>query len=209
MVLKTDKFDRFEPSNQVYFRYGRNSNRSLLLKYGFAIEGNKYEHLWVSFSITQCVEEFPDVLQKVMEKRLSLLRKFKIHHHILNMDIIIFFRLNSWTFYNQQAVTEIFSVVDLEKEVAILEQIISILQQNADNYEGEYDLTDQSLNYHQYFIAVYHKEKYSLIQRQIEMLRKLTTILVSMQSGKSKEEAAQFLTKSEAKIMKHYLDSIL
>lgn len=100
MVLKTDKFDRFEPSNQVYFRYGRNSNRSLLLKYGFAIEGNKYEHLWVSFSITQCVEEFPDVLQKVMEKKLSLLRKFKIHHHILNMDIIIFFRLNSWLFYN-------------------------------------------------------------------------------------------------------------
>lgn len=186
MVLKTDKFDRFESNNQVYFRYGRNSNRSLLLKYGFAIEGNKYEHLWVSFSIAQCVEEFPDVLQKVMEKKLSLLRKFKIHHHTLNIDIIIFFRLNSWVFYNEQAVKEIFYVVDLEKEVAILEQIISILEQNAENYEGEYNLTDKSLNYHQYFIRVYHKEKCCLIQRQIEMLRKLTIILASMQSGKSK-----------------------
>ena len=93
--------------------------------------------------------------------------------------------------------------------MAILEQIISILEQNAENYEGEYDLTDKSLNYHQYFIAVYHKEKYCLIQRQIEMLRKLTIILASMQAGKGKEEAAQFLTKSEARIMKHYLDSIL
>ena len=65
------------------------------------------------------------------------------------------------------------------------------------------------MNYHQYFIAVYHKEKYSLIQRQIAMLRKLTTILAAMQQGKSKQEAAQFLTKSEAKIMRHYLDSIL
>lgn len=37
VVLKTSKFDRFPANNQIYFRYGRNSNRELLLQYGFAI----------------------------------------------------------------------------------------------------------------------------------------------------------------------------
>lgn len=119
-MIKTSKFDQFQPNNQIYFRYGRNSNRSLLLRYGFAIEGNKYEHAWVSFSIAQCFEDFPDILEKVMDKKLSLLRKFKIHHHILNMDIIIFFRLNNWSFYHEQAVNEIFKVVNIPKELAIL-----------------------------------------------------------------------------------------
>jgi hypothetical protein len=75
----------------------------LLLQYGFAIEGNKYEHVWLSFGITQCVEDFPFILPAVREKKLSLLRKFRLHHHILNMDIIIFFRLNSWNFYGLPA----------------------------------------------------------------------------------------------------------
>lgn len=97
------------------------------------------------------------MLEKVMDKKLSLLRKFKIHHHILNMDIIIFFRLNNWNFYHEQAVNEIFQVINIQKELAILEQIISILQDNLDAYAGEYDLTDKNLTYHQYFIAVYHK----------------------------------------------------
>jgi hypothetical protein len=42
VIIKTSKFDRADPGQQIYFRYGHNSNRSLLLRYGFAIEGNKY-----------------------------------------------------------------------------------------------------------------------------------------------------------------------
>jgi hypothetical protein len=49
------------------------------------------------------VEDFPFILPAVREKKLSLLRKFRLHHHILNMDIIIFFRLNSWNFYGLPA----------------------------------------------------------------------------------------------------------
>jgi len=118
--MKTHKSDSFDCDNQIYFRYGPNSNRSLLLRYGFAIEGNKYEHVWISFNITQCLIDFPDVLDKLMDKKLSLLRKFKIHHHILNLDMIIFFRLNNWMFYNEQAIDEIFNVVSIPKEISIL-----------------------------------------------------------------------------------------
>lgn len=71
--------------------------------------------------------EFPDVIDRVMEKHLSLLRKFKIYNHRLNMDLIIFFRLNNWLFYGEKAVEEIFNVVNVSKEIKILDQIAEIL----------------------------------------------------------------------------------
>lgn len=104
LIIKTTKFDHIMPNNQVYFRYGHNCNRSLLTHYGFAIEGNKYEHCYVSFNIAECMADFPDTLEKVKEKRVSLLRKFKVYGHRLNIDLIIFFRVNSWTFYGDKAV---------------------------------------------------------------------------------------------------------
>jgi hypothetical protein len=110
----------------------------------------------MNFNVGDCLSDFPDTLQKIKEKRLSLFRKFKIYHHRLNIDMIIFFRLNSWTFYGENAVDDIFYVTDTEREIAILSQIVAIIDDYVELYEGDYDLTDKSLNYHQYFIAVYH-----------------------------------------------------
>ena len=104
MVIKTDKGDEFGVNQQVYFRYGRYSNRSLLLNYGFTIEGNKYEHVWLSFDVAQGLEGFPSVLGTLKVKGLSLRRKFKVYHHRLCLDLIVFFRLNSWSFEGERAV---------------------------------------------------------------------------------------------------------
>lgn len=49
--------------------------------------------------------------------------------------MIIFFRLNNWTFWGEKAVEELFSVVSYEKEIAILEQIASILNNNIEAYD--------------------------------------------------------------------------
>lgn len=45
MMLCSTK-DQFEKA-QVFFCYGRLSNRLLLLRYGFAIEHNKYNHIFL------------------------------------------------------------------------------------------------------------------------------------------------------------------
>jgi len=74
------------------------------LRYGFAIEGNKYEHMWLSFDIGNTLVHFPDTLQMLEEKHLSLRRKFKIKINRLNMELILFFRLNSWSFYGKHSV---------------------------------------------------------------------------------------------------------
>jgi len=42
------------------------------MTYGFAIEGNKYENLKISFNITQIIGDYPGMMHKVVEKNLSL-----------------------------------------------------------------------------------------------------------------------------------------
>lgn len=97
------------------------------MHYGFAIEGNKYENFKLSFNISQILCDYPGVLEKVVEKKISFERKFKLYNHRLNIDLIIFFRLSNWQFYGEKAVEEIFSVLDIQKEIVILDQIVSIL----------------------------------------------------------------------------------
>jgi hypothetical protein len=35
------------------------------LRYGFAIEGNKYEHVWLSFDIVNSLIHYPDTVQQL------------------------------------------------------------------------------------------------------------------------------------------------
>lgn len=42
---------------------------------------------------------------------------------------------------------------------------------------------DQSLNYHEYFCKVYNLEKKRILQRQIEMVEKLMTLLERVLQG--------------------------
>lgn len=54
--LKTGKNDKFLENNQIYFCYGKNSNRTLLLRYGFAIQGNKYEHFYLVYPLSDILK---------------------------------------------------------------------------------------------------------------------------------------------------------
>jgi hypothetical protein len=159
----------------------------------------------------QCLQEFPDVLESVMAKKLSLLRKFKVQHHIFNLDAVLFFRLNSWAFFHEAAVEEIFAVAPaaFPKELAILRQIAEILEANRETYAGEWDLTDPALGYHQYFVAVYHREKLAIINKQLKLLRTAMEILTRIGEGQSKAEATATLSSSERHILRHYLHGIL
>jgi hypothetical protein len=159
----------------------------------------------------QCLQEFPDVLESVMAKKLSLLRKFKVQHHIFNLDAVLFFRLNSWAFFHEAAVEEIFTVAPaaFPKELAILRQIAEILEANRETYAGEWDLTDPALGYHQYFVAVYHREKLAIINKQLKLLRTAMEILTRLGEGQSKAEATATLSSSERHILRHYLHGIL
>ena len=144
-----------------------------------------------------------------MEKKLSLLRKFKVYGHRFCYDLLVFFRLNSWTFWGEKAVDDIFSVTNAQRELAILEQVLGILQDNVAMYEDDYDLTDPSLGYHGYFTAVYHMEKLRILQKQVRLFELLIEVLTKLEEGSPFEEATESLSKSERIILTPYLSTIV
>lgn len=76
-------------------------------------------------------------MHRIEKLGLSVRRKYKINCTRLNIDLIIFFRLNSWNLYGIGSLDEIFYVMNIPQEIAILEQIISSLQIYLEQYENE------------------------------------------------------------------------
>ena len=208
-MFATDKRDHFDPHEQVYFCYGRNSNRTLLLRYGFAIEGNKYDHVWFSYDLGQFLQSMPDLFQKVKELGLSLRRKFRINHTRLNLELIMFHRLLDWSLYSIRSLNEIFYVTNINRELSILKSIKETFANKLKNIEGDDDLTDPTLNYHEYFIAVYHIEQARILKKQISLIGKLELVLKKLEKGVSRQKAEeQLLSDSEKYILRHYLDTV-
>lgn len=52
---------KFEPNSQIYFSYGKLSNRTLLVRYGFSLEDNIYDHMWLKFQLGKHIEPYPDL----------------------------------------------------------------------------------------------------------------------------------------------------
>jgi hypothetical protein len=95
-VMRLHKKDRVKKGNQVYFRYSRLSSRKMLECYGMAIEGNKYEHLWVHIDLLQYLKSYPDILKEMKERKLSHKQKFKLKRREFSMEIMFFCRLINW-----------------------------------------------------------------------------------------------------------------
>lgn len=58
--------DQFEPGSQVYFCYGRLPNRLLLMRYGIALEYNKYNHVFIRIDISDFAYKSPS-LQRIIQ----------------------------------------------------------------------------------------------------------------------------------------------
>jgi hypothetical protein len=70
--------DRFKKGNEVYCRYSWMSNRKMLECYDMAVEGNKYEHLWVHIDLLKYFKDYPYMLQEMNKLNLSHKQTFKL-----------------------------------------------------------------------------------------------------------------------------------
>jgi hypothetical protein len=96
------------------------------------------------------------------------------------MELILFFRLNSWSYFSNKSVEELFKVKDYGKEICILVQLKESIEARLEMFKGPYDLTDPKLSYHEYFIAVYHQEKEKILSQHVEFLKSIIQLLKSL-----------------------------
>jgi hypothetical protein len=76
----------------------------------------------------------PELVGRIEKLGLSIRRRYKVNYTRLNLDLIIFFRLNSWELFGLESLDEIFFVVCMKKEVLILEQIVKSLEMYLEIY---------------------------------------------------------------------------
>lgn len=55
----------------------------------------------------------PDLMNRIQKLGLSIRRKYKLNYCRLNMDLILFFRLNSWNLYGIDSLNDIFYVTNI------------------------------------------------------------------------------------------------
>lgn len=165
-TMRLGRKDTFRKGNQVYFRYGRLSNRKMLECYGMAIEGNKYDHLWVRLDGLRYLASYPDMLELMQNRRLSLKFKFKLKRREFSMEMVLFFRLANWS-RMRHTVESIFAPEDPAQEIRALEAYLNMLRDIQKASEKESVLVEKlmskDITYHKYFATVYRLEHVRIV----------------------------------------------
>ena len=77
-VMTCGPKDQFQAGSQVYFCYGRLPNRLLLMRYGIALEHNKYNHLFIRINVEDIVKKSIPLQRGAQEISMKKYRRFKL-----------------------------------------------------------------------------------------------------------------------------------
>ncbi len=191
-VMKASSHDQFEKGSQVYFCYGRLSNRLMLMRYGLALEYNKYEHIHFKVPYMSYFKKTPWILEKVKEFGLSKYMRFKLKRTQVNESLINFGKgLTFSKRYDDQALVEPTNIdaeiKGVEKACDLLEDFLESFSKTPEEYKKIRD--DPQTDYHKYFAAVFCLERQRLLTFHIKALNVLREILVRMSEGEAFEKA--------------------
>lgn len=91
--------DQFQAGSQVYFCYGRLPNRLLLMRYGIALEHNKYNHLFLRLDPSFLIRSSPP-LRRLIHEQLALkkYRSFKLKRTLFCTELVTSFRAAAWKY---------------------------------------------------------------------------------------------------------------
>ncbi|CAD8189768.1 unnamed protein product [Paramecium octaurelia] len=209
--ISSQKTENFKKGAQVYFNYGRLSNRELLLRYGIAIERNKYDHVYLRINTKELLKrrvmrvfqkQFLSIKLKYTEFPFALLKFSKAIKESENQD-----------YYDLQNVLK---TIDIQTELKGLTKSIELLQQfkaefKEDLSKGDLLLKDKQLDYDEYFALVYRLEKQRILQHNIILLQLAREILLDperLEYTCSSYESSQYQYTYRI-ILKKYLEQIL
>ncbi|EAS04524.1 hypothetical protein TTHERM_00237390 (macronuclear) [Tetrahymena thermophila SB210] len=185
-LLMADSRDRFEKGSQVYFCYNRLTNRSMLSKYGMALEYNKYEFVHLRYKYIQDIVEYaPYALSYIKYFELNTHKRFSIPHQRFNSKIISFAKAMMWDL-ETQSVEAIFNpTVNITLEIKGLEKVNQIYKSYLDSRmysmdENESMLTKDNMNGHLYFATIYRLERQRIIKNQQNLVNILIYTLKQM-----------------------------
>lgn len=120
----TDKFDefymlcsekdQFEKGAQVFFCYGRLPNKLLLMRYGIALEHNKYDHYFLRINVSEDVLGNKHMRTVLKEIQIKKYKRFKIKRTKICLELITYVRMLKWQ--SGDSIDGIFSMSNCDTE---------------------------------------------------------------------------------------------
>ena len=157
-IMKASWKDQFDAGAQLFFCYGRLSNRSALLRYGFALEYNKYEHIHFKIPYIGYIKGAEWLVNRIKYFKLSKYMRFKLKRTKVNISLInfckgIYFNLDYTNYDN------LLKPINIDLEIRGVRKAYDFLQEYLESFskspeENKQILQDPDSSYHEYFAAV-------------------------------------------------------
>ena len=190
-VMKASWKDQFEKNSQVFFCYGRLSNRLMLLRYGMALEWNKYEHIHFKIPYTNELKDSRYVLEKIKYFRLNKWKRFKLRRTSFNVDLVNYCKATFWTL-NKHSIDSLlkpvnseFELLGLSKAKEFLEKFLKGFSSTIEEHENQ--LKDPKILYHEYFAIVYKLERQRVAAFHLQAIKVLIEIIGRLKKGVTAE----------------------
>ena len=187
-IMKASSQDQFEQGSQVYFCYGRLSNRKMLLRYGMALEYNKYDHVHFKLPYFSYIDSNAWLISKLKEHKVSKFKKLKARRRSFNPQLVNFYKAAAWR-YKSHSIEELLEPKNSDLELIGLEGVKKLFDDYLSSCKhGEAELEkmlyDENIGYHEYFAVVFNLERQRCIRFHfratlvlIEIMRRLTKSL--------------------------------
>ena len=178
--------DQFQKGAQVFFCYGRLPNKLLLMRYGFALEHNKYDHMFLKIDITEQVINDPYLRTVLEEINIRKYKRFKLKRTKFCIELLAYLRSEFWAF--GQPIEHIFTVASTEREIKVLEKAKEIYVSKIGEYskplqQNQKQLLNPKLGYHEYFALVYKIEQQRILKEQISMIHYAKQVISKIEEG--------------------------
>ena len=196
MILRNSEKDYFLKNSQVYFCYGRLSNRKLLSRYGMALEYNKYDHVFIKITFLDYLKTSKDFINYLKNFELQKTRVFKLQATKFNLDFLLFSKGIHWNIENNK-IEELFEQKNLDLEIMGLNFMKEIIEKSLNklfitDYKENFEMiSDKNLNYHEHFAVIYRIERQRILLLHKKIVNVAIEIVRKMQKGLKFDEASQ------------------
>ncbi|CAD8063540.1 unnamed protein product [Paramecium primaurelia] len=186
--------DYFEKGSQVYFCYSQLSNRMMILKYGMALEYNKFNSAFLRVEYLKYLQK-KEAIWIAHRFKLDKFKRFKLKFIKPPYELIIFCKLVYWDL-NIHTVETIFQIQDLKLEKKALNLALEIMDEENSKFtekieDLEQQLKDKSLGYHEYFAIVYRLERLRIYRYNINLINIMIIAIDKIINGVPFEQAIE------------------
>lgn len=206
--IMTGPSETYEKGAEVYLCYGADSNRHLLIYYGFSLSRNKYNYEYLVPSLSDLTCD-PQVLECGEDIGYDQKWPMKVREREICMDLIRTLRALKWR-PEAHTLESCFKPACFPLELETFEAARKLLQTTLASYpttmEEDSVSTEQSLR--KFFAKEYRRQRKLALHTQVYLLDLLTGLIEGLQAGSSLESEVAKLNGTYENLGMRYCDML-